>query len=65
MIDSKELGTTHKLHPDTLLESKPCKDLMRPKLIAIGASTGGVDVLSTIFEKQRSASRRNGKNGRV
>ncbi|HIV49359.1 MAG TPA: chemotaxis protein CheB [Candidatus Helicobacter avicola] len=51
MIESKDLSTSNKLHPDTLLESKPCKDLMRPKLIAIGASTGGVDVLSTIFEK--------------
>lgn len=51
MIDSKELATGQKLHPDTLLESKPCKDLIRPKLIAIGASTGGVDALSVIFSK--------------
>ncbi|MGI0405794.1 CheB methylesterase domain-containing protein [Helicobacter himalayensis] len=40
-----------KLHPDALLESKPCKDFLRPKLIVIGASTGGVDALSTIFER--------------
>lgn len=51
MIDSKELATGQKLHPDILLESKPCKDLIRPKLIAIGASTGGVDALSVIFSK--------------
>ena len=51
MIDSKELATGQKLHPDTLLESKPCKGLIRPKLIAIGASTGGVDALSVIFSK--------------
>ena len=50
MIEPKDSHTSHKLHPDELLESKPCKDLMRPKLIAIGASTGGVDVLSTIFK---------------
>lgn len=39
---------TIKHHPDTILKSNPCK-IVRSKIIAIGASTGGVDALSHIF----------------
>ncbi len=50
MIPESEIqNPSQKLHPDVLIPSKPCKDLLRPKLIAIGASTGGVETLSTIF----------------
>lgn len=48
--DHKDDNLRVKLHPDVLLPKKPCKDPLRPKLIAIGASTGGVDALSVIFE---------------
>lgn len=44
------LKETIKYHPDTVLESKPCK-IMRSKLVVIGASTGGVDALSYIFSR--------------
>lgn len=49
-IQDSAQNPTQKLHPDTLMPSKPCRDLLRPKLIAIGASTGGVETLSAIFE---------------
>lgn len=42
---------TTKYHPDTILQSKPCKVANRGKMIVIGASTGGVDALSYIFSK--------------
>lgn len=42
------LEDTKKYHPDEILKSKPCT-ISRGKLIAIGASTGGVDALSYIF----------------
>lgn len=44
------LQETTKHHPDTILKSNPCK-ITRGKLIAIGASTGGVDALSYIFSR--------------
>lgn len=39
-----------KYHPDEILKSNPCK-ITRSKLVAIGASTGGIDALSYIFSR--------------
>lgn len=40
-----------RFHPDEILKSEPQKRPLNEKLVAIGASTGGVDALVKIFSK--------------
>lgn len=44
------LQTTERFHPDVLLRSNPFKGDSK-KIVAIGASTGGVDAIAQLFEK--------------
>ncbi|TLD87564.1 CheB methylesterase domain-containing protein [Helicobacter sp. MIT 05-5294] len=44
------MNTNEKHHPDLLLKSNPWKGGESKKLIAIGASTGGVDAIAKVLE---------------
>lgn len=52
-LDEIRSITEKKVHPDEVLKLKPARD-ERKKIIAIGASTGGVDALVKIFSKLKS-----------